>query len=37
MTILILNPNSTRAMTEGVEHAIRPLGYEVQCARYRYS
>jgi Asp/Glu/hydantoin racemase len=29
MAILVVNPNSTRAMTKGVEDAIRPLSYGV--------
>lgn len=33
MAILVINPNSTRAMTEGVEGVIKPLGYGVQYPR----
>jgi hypothetical protein len=32
MTILILNPNTTQAMTDGVKDSIKLLGYEVQYA-----
>jgi Asp/Glu/hydantoin racemase len=37
MTILILNPNTTHAMTEGVKDSIKLLGYEVQYAWCRCS
>jgi hypothetical protein len=33
MTILILNPNTTQAMTDGVKNSTKLLGYEV---RYVY-
>jgi hypothetical protein len=32
MTILILNPNTTQAMTDGVKDSIKLLGYEVRYA-----